>query len=199
MQGYLLLGPSSAKRNNCSGLLTIAERMMDAASHIKISPPAKEERSNVLVLTCGAKGVLRMKEVFCYPPSLEEFLQVMENYINITHRLSVIARVPRVSDDLFPEEDTYSGQMTHGITDMRFSYVAINERRAFSTDFFISPGLLQNELHLSVTQDAEKQFHSPEYIFSHDVVLLAGVDNYYCCGASSCRIRREKGASYRLR
>ncbi|KAL1446279.1 hypothetical protein MTO96_044628 [Rhipicephalus appendiculatus] len=135
-QGYVLFGPSNAKRNNCSGLLAIAQRKKtDGASPIKLASPAKEERSSVLALTCGRKGVLDVRKPFCYPPSLEEFLQVMESYLNITARVNVIAPKPRVSDGLFPEEDTYSGQLTHGVADMRCSFVAMNEGRTFSTDF----------------------------------------------------------------
>ncbi|KAL1469026.1 hypothetical protein MTO96_041085, partial [Rhipicephalus appendiculatus] len=134
--GYVLLGPSNAKRNNCSGLLTIAQRKKkNGSSPIKLASPAKEERSNVLALTCGPTGVLDARKLFCYPPSLEEFLQVMESYLNITARVNIIAPKPTVSNGLFPEEDTYSGQLTHGMADMRCSFVAMYERRTFSTDF----------------------------------------------------------------
>ncbi|KAL1476320.1 hypothetical protein MTO96_036593, partial [Rhipicephalus appendiculatus] len=51
---YVLLGPSNAKRNNCSGLLTIAQSPKpDGGARITHTSPAKEEYSNVLTLTCG--------------------------------------------------------------------------------------------------------------------------------------------------
>ncbi|KAL1479235.1 hypothetical protein MTO96_052019 [Rhipicephalus appendiculatus] len=51
--GYVLLGPSYARRNNCSGLLTIAHAPNpDGVTGITHTSPAKEERSDVLRLSC---------------------------------------------------------------------------------------------------------------------------------------------------
>ncbi|KAH7965893.1 hypothetical protein HPB49_011900 [Dermacentor silvarum] len=52
-KGYVLLGASNAKRNNCSGKLTIARwPKSPRAASLMLAPPAKEERSDVLTLAC---------------------------------------------------------------------------------------------------------------------------------------------------
>ncbi|XP_070382685.1 uncharacterized protein [Dermacentor albipictus] len=49
--------------------------------------------------------------------------------------VAIVAPLPIVSDDIFPPEGTYSGLLTHGVADIRLSFVVMNERRAFCTQF----------------------------------------------------------------
>ncbi|KAH7966644.1 hypothetical protein HPB49_018171 [Dermacentor silvarum] len=83
--GYVLLGPSYAKRNNCSGLLTIAQWPKPrGATSVMLTPPAREERSNVLVLTCGDTGIHGNKAYYCNLPQEEDALPMIRRGLNIT-------------------------------------------------------------------------------------------------------------------
>ncbi|XP_049511293.1 uncharacterized protein LOC125939850 [Dermacentor silvarum] len=134
-----------------------------------LTSPAKEELSNAFTLTCGPKGMEDKPEPYCCHPELEELLRVIKRYLNFTHLINVTALVPLVPDDVFPAQGTYSWYLTHGVTDIRFAYVAIKERRAFSVDFLFpldiyrlvylypSPSILKSDFTVlkifSVTRD----------------------------------------------
>ncbi|XP_049274267.1 uncharacterized protein LOC125759472 [Rhipicephalus sanguineus] len=66
-EGYVLLGPSYARRNNCSGLLTIAQAPnTDGVTGLTHTYPAKEERSGVLRLSCILSEYERKNRGTCY-------------------------------------------------------------------------------------------------------------------------------------
>ncbi|XP_070386821.1 uncharacterized protein [Dermacentor albipictus] len=116
-QGYVLQGPSYAKRNNCSGVRTIARwPKLTGATSPMLLPPAKEERSNVLALACDGSenNVKGMYE--CYSLIEEDGVIMMRTYLNITRFERVTAALPFLPNDRFPQANTLTGLLTHGVS-----------------------------------------------------------------------------------